>query len=229
MRTRKFFKVGKSRKALAHQTRFQMVQVIATLPPSVEGQVMVLGRCDCGKVQPFPLLQLVNGTTKSCKCYRDSCRIGTPPGTATHLQSRTPEYKTWSIMKQRCLNIKHDSYSTYGGRGIKVCPRWLESFESFLSDMGRKPSKDHSIERVNNNGDYEPSNCVWATKWEQAKNRSTNRFLEFNGQRLCLMDWSRKVGIPFRTLRGRILCGWSTERILTEPVRKRRPNGKVFA
>jgi len=103
-------------------------------------------------------------------------------------------------MKSRCYNPNFDGYADYGGRGITVAERWLESFESFLEDMGECPSNKHSIERVNNDGNYEPGNCKWATDIEQASNRRTNRYLEYQGRKYTVTSLARLVSIPRGTL-----------------------------
>jgi hypothetical protein len=131
-----------------------------------------------------------------------------------------PEYDTWSRLKQRCLNTKCSDYKDYGGRGISICERWLNSFDCFLSDMGLRPSKTHSIERKNVNGNYEPSNCIWATPEQQQNNRRNNRIIEFNGKRQSMMLWSLEIGINYRTLQDRLVNGWSIEKSLCTPVRR---------
>jgi hypothetical protein len=123
-------------------------------------------------------------------------------------------------MIHRCL--AHDTgkrnWKYYGGRGIQVCQRWLHSFENFLSDMGRRPSLKHSIDRRKQNGDYTPKNCRWATPAEQRRNCSRNINLTFNGRTMCVMDWSTELGIQESTIRARLKRGWSVERSLTAPL-----------
>lgn len=131
----------------------------------------------------------------------------------------TPEYKAWASMKQRCLNLSAVDYPKYGGRGIKICERWLASFSNFLEDMGPRPLR-HSLDRVNNDGDYEPSNCRWSTHREQNANSRNCRYLEFNGERRLLGHWATELGISDYRLSWRLAHGWTVERTLTTPTRK---------
>ena len=124
--------------------------------------------CDCGAAKEFAHGNLRNGTSRSCGCLRaDALRASK----TTHGQRGEPEYAVWGTMKRRCHSPACADFKYYGARGISVCDRWRASFEAFIADMGKRPSDKHSIERVNNDGNYEPSNCVWATVAEQAKNR----------------------------------------------------------
>ena len=152
----------------------------------VFGRLQVLSRnqkdywkcvCNCGNtsviVRSGKLLR--NGQSKSCGCLQKENAIrqslnntGVPK---THGKTRTPEYRVWVNMKARCLDPNSQAYKNYGGRGISVCERWKESFETFLRDMGERPSDKYSLDRTDNDGDYEPSNCKWVTAKEQANNR----------------------------------------------------------
>lgn len=123
----------------------------------------------------------------------------------------------WHGMKHRCYNQKSLSYKNYGARGITVCEPWLASFENFLSDMGIKPD-GCSIDRVDNNGNYEPSNCRWATPAEQRRNQRTVRALTFNGETKLLRHWAREIGMPEQTLHTRLGLGWTIEEALTTPI-----------
>lgn len=131
--------------------------------------------------------------------------------------NRTREYISWANLKIRCYKKNHPYYPDYGGRGITVCERWLNSFENFLSDMGRCPD-GHTIDRINNDGNYEPSNCRWATKVEQASNRKSNRVLTFNGKTQIAKRWAEELGIGYQTLIFRLKSGWPVERALTAKV-----------
>jgi hypothetical protein len=139
----------------------------------------------------------------------------------THGKSKTPEFICWEHMRHRCYNPKTKCYHNYGGRGIKVCDRWLHSFSNFVEDMGMRPSGRHTLERIDNDGNYEPSNCKWATYVEQINNRRTNRFLEFDGKRLTMAQWARELGIKKETLAGRIRRGGSIDAALKSPVKTR--------
>jgi hypothetical protein len=127
---------------------------------------------------------------------------------------KTPEYQTWQGMKARCLNPNGRSYRLYGGRGIKVCREWLDSFEAFFTAMGPRPSPDHSLDRIDNDGDYRPSNCRWATGKEQQNNMRRNRWIEFGGKKRTLKQCSEETGIHHRTIQGRLNRGWPLARAL---------------
>jgi hypothetical protein len=118
-------------------------------------------------------------------------------------------------MKDRCCNPRSQRYDRYGARGISVCERWLASFDAFFADLGARPTPEHSLERVNNNGNYEPSNVVWAVRELQNNNKSTNKVLDFKGESLTVTQWARKTGIEQRTLYARLDAGWSIESALT--------------
>lgn len=132
----------------------------------------------------------------------------------------TPEYIAWQEMKKRCSNPNTKNYCRYGGRGIKVCERWLECFENFFTDMGLKPSRQHSLDRFpDNNGNYEPGNCRWATLREQSLNRRTNVRLTYAGKTLTIQEWSEETGMNRKVIESRIKGGkMSASEILTIPV-----------
>ncbi len=169
--------------------------------------------CSCGETKSIAASSLTHGITKSCGCSKGE-RISkklTKHGEG----GKSVEYSTWRGIKARCLNPNATGYERWGGRGITVCSKWRDSFENFLSDMGRKPSKNHTIERVDNDGNYEPSNCVWATRKEQALNRRSN--LVVNGKRTTLAECANRIGISVAGLWNRIYTlGWDLQRALTE-------------
>lgn len=167
-------------------------------------------RCDCGNERVIRVDRVASGSTKSCRCFRRGRGI-------THGKTGSREFRVWEGMKARCLNPHNISYVNYGGRGIVVCERWLNSFENFLADMGPRP-KGRSIERVNNNGNYEPANCVWADAKTQAMNRRGLRLVAISGRVLSVAAWSRELNMPLTSVRNRIARGWSAYRALTEPL-----------
>ena len=141
-------------------------------------------------------------------------------GKIKHGKTETAEYRTWTKIKERCYNANSDRFKDYGGRGIKVCDRWLHSFENFLADMGLKPTPKHSIERNQNDGDYAPDNCVWATPKQQGNNRRDNHVLTFNGQTLTVTEWAETTGIERNAIYYRLRAGWGVEKALSTYVAK---------
>ena len=135
-----------------------------------------------------------------------------------HNMTESPEYIAWEHIKTRCYNKNVKDYKNYGDRGITVCERWLNSFPNFLEDMGLRPSDKHSIDRIDNNGNYTPENCKWSTKKEQCNNKRNNHILEFAGEKLNITQWSEKTGLSKSVIQNRIKLGWEVEKILTTPV-----------
>lgn len=131
-------------------------------------------RCSCGKSKDVYASALRTGRTVSCGCYHDECSRNRTTHGESGTTKRTAEYRTWYAMKQRCLNSNTKQYKDYGGRGITVCARWMW-FEDFLTDMGRKPTPAHTIERINNELSYFKKNCKWATRKEQSANRRVSK------------------------------------------------------
>lgn len=164
--------------------------------------------CDCGTT--------VIRTGTAIRQGRASCGCGRMHA-VTHGMSRSGVYMVWAAMKARCSNRRNRFYPEYGGRGIKVCRRWMDSFESFIDDMGDRPP-GMTIDRIDNNGDYCPANCRWATQSENARNRRSTRMLSHGGRSMCVSDWADATGISKRTILARLRYGWSIERTLTSPV-----------
>lgn len=150
-------------------------------------------QCDCGNTTEVFSSNLSRNHTTSCGCYR--IEVSKAVNT-THGMRHTDEYTAWYSMKQRCYDINCEAYKDYGGRGIRVCARWFESFENFYADMGDKPSKRHSLDRFpDTNGDYEKSNCRWGTKRQQAQNRRYNVKVTYRGEVMVLSEFARRFNI----------------------------------
>lgn len=160
--------------------------------------------CDCGNTTIIPTGNITNGHTQSCGCLSaDKDVIGK---NWKHGMSDTREYHAWRAARNRCTNPEHPEYRRYGARGIFMCELWLNSFETFLSDMGRCPD-GLTLDRKDNNGPYSPDNCRWVTAEAQAHNQEKTIHVTHNGETLCLKEWSRKTGIHYSTLRKRYQKG----------------------
>lgn len=141
----------------------------------------------------------------------------------SHGMCTTPAYKNWFGMKARCTDPNHTGYPWYGARGITVCQEWRDSFEAFLRDVGERPSRQHTLDRIDNARGYEPGNVRWATRAEQMRNTRANRWLEFNGERLTIQDWAQRLGSTNATLHTRLERGWPLEKVLTTTPDKHPP------
>lgn len=187
--------------ALVELTGRRFGRLVVLRKVQVEGarNAMWECRCDCGSLTVGAGANL--GKSKlSCGCMQSENGSRTLEANRLardhlHGESKSHEFKSWAAMKGRCLNPNNAKYPRYGGRGIKICERWVNSFENFLADMGRRPSKLHSIDRIDNDGNYEPSNCHWATVTTQTRNRSTTRYATIAGVRLCIRDWAARLGV----------------------------------
>ena len=139
----------------------------------------------------------------------------------THGMSGTPEYQAWIDMKHRCFNPNNKQYLYYGGRGIAVCDLWL-NLDNFLADMGTKPSPKHSLDRIDNNGDYSPKNCKWSTRVEQNNNQRTNRLITIENDTRTIAQWAKKMGYGENVIPRRLYRGWSEYKAVMTPVRQRK-------
>lgn len=177
--------------------------------------------CECGNESTPTGGSLISGKTTSCGCYGMENMI---KSRIRHGQNRrggmTRTYNIWKLMKRRCYAPGATGYKHYGGRGIGVCAQWRESFASFYDDMGEAPP-GLTLDRVDNNGDYSPSNCRWATRAQQRRNTRSNVSITMNGKTMVVQDWAAEIGINVHTLWDRIYNGWDHVTALTAPVRKR--------
>jgi hypothetical protein len=209
--------------------RFNRCVIICEIAPRIspDGQIRrtVLCECDCGNTVNAILSELKSGHTKSCGCYK---RYVTKMRSLKHGQSKkTPEYNTWLNIKKRCYNVNSPDFPDYGARGITVCDSWRNSFENFFEDMGKRPTKTHSIERKNNNLCYSPENCIWATSIQQANNKRNNRIVTYNGQSGSVKYWSAITGINKQTLATRTLRGWCETCAITIQTRSGRCSHRI--
>lgn len=187
-----------------------------------------LCRCDCGNEARVKTRDLKSSNTRSCGCLkREQGPINA--NRRTHGGWKTPEFAVWQNIIQRCEDTGTVGFHNYGDRGIQVCQGWRRSFVAFRDDMGNRPSRKHSIDRIDNERGYDcghcedckargrPANCRWATSAEQARNKRTTRLLTFNGETLTLTDWANRIGISVPLLHHRLKAGWHIEEALTKP------------
>lgn len=176
-----------------------------------------LCKCECGNTAVVEKFNL-GRCTNSCGCFDLENK-------KKHGHYGTRIYKTWSGIKNRCLNKKNKQYKNYGGRGITICEEWKNDFMSFYNWAIQNGYKDNlTIDRIENNGNYEPSNCRFISNSAQQRNRRNNRIIEYNGEKNCMVEWADKFGISDNALYMRLYSGWSIERALTSKKTRNQKN-----
>lgn len=165
-------------------------------------------QCHCGEKFITRINTVKSGKAKSCGCER---RKKLKKRITRHGGSYKPEYTTWESMKSRCLCKTNKFYNVYGGRGITISDEWITDFKKFYEDMGPKPSPSHSIDRINVNGNYCKENCRWEIRYNQDRNRTDNIFITYNGEKLIVADWAKKLGLHAQTIKDRLNRGLSIE------------------
>lgn len=200
--------------------RYGMLTVLSAEYPRQGKQYRWHCQCDCGNPAIVRGAELRKGGTRSCGCLLLESRKAFVEAGITHDRSYDPLYNVWSGMIRRCEDSHRDEYERYGARDIQVCPRWRESFEMFTQDMGPRPSSRHTIERVDNDKDYEPANCRWASRIEQANNRRDTIRINVRGENLTLTEAIAKYSVVSRRcLESRLRNGWNSEEALFTPTR----------
>lgn len=195
---------------------------------NISGKTAWKCKCDCGNITYVSTSNLTCNRIRSCGCLKLEKLL---ERSTTHNQRHTYLYEVWKGIRQRCKNSKHSSYHNYGGRGIKVCEAWDKSFQAFYdwsyaNGYSTENQKDEklklTIDRIDNNGNYEPSNCRWVDRKTQTRNMRTTRFITFNGQNKSVSEWCEIYGIKLQTFNTRIRNGWSIEEALTKPIGSRK-------
>jgi hypothetical protein len=220
---------------------FGRMTVLSREKGAAGGKTAYLCRCECGVCKTVLGRYLQTGQTVSCGCFGRERAAARCRARARHGDTGAAEYEAWLSMRDRCERASHPAYARYGGRGIRVCARWGD-YACFLEDMGRRPSAKHSLDRINNDGNYscgrcgecreggQTLNCRWATSRQQNRNRSDNRTLTHGGESLTVAEWVERSGLNNVTFRARLRAGWPLEKILATPpdVSRRPPQARRY-
>lgn len=198
--------------------KFNRLTVVERVGVNVGGSVLWLCKCDCGRTFIDTSSHITSGHTKSCGCFR---RERSKQLFTKHGKKDTRLYNIWCSMKQRCYDENCNTYKNYGGRGIKICDGWKNDFMKFYNwSIDNGYNNTLSIDRIDVNGNYEPSNCRWSTREEQNDNRRTTRYITYNGVTKTIKQWSDYLSISHNTLYSRLYRGWDTRKIIDTPCKK---------
>lgn len=209
-------------KKSAIQKGMHFGRLVALYPRRLDGRTQWQCLCVCGEKKWIDYGSLVSGATKSCGCIRKETTVGRNKERATHGRTGTRVFNIWHTMKTRCSrNCNNDNYRRYREQGIIVCDRWATSFVNFLEDMGEPPTNKHTIERIDNTGNYEPGNCRWATMKEQNMNKSNNAMITINGETKNVTQWAEHLGVSRNRIYKRLYAGMPPEAILAKDERVR--------
>lgn len=214
--------MGRSKVMIGEQFGVWTVLKYAGYVPSTQHIKQWKCRCICGTVRNVRQGNLRSGISTNCGCLR------TPHSTHNEAgRHQTKEYRTWSAIKTRCTNPNHKDWNSYGGKGVRMHKPWMNSFETFLRDVGRAPSPTHSIDRIDSSKHYAPGNVRWATAKQQGQNTSRNHMITFMGRRLCMSEMARYVELPYDVLKHRLRSGWSILDACTLPPGAKRSETKT--
>ena len=212
------------RKEIAGQ-RFGRLVAVTDVGKTAAGRRLWLFKCDCGKEKHLPSAEVTgkNGP-RSCGCLRKEIMERQQQASRTHCGSKTRLYSIWRSMKKRCYTPSTHEFNNYGGRGITVCEEWLNSFEAFRDwALSNGYADNLTLDRKRSDGNYEPSNCRWATWTEQERNRRNVRMVQYSNETLTLTELSERTGVPYPVLYGRVVRrGWGVEAAISTPVNERR-------
>ena len=186
--------------------KYGRLTVLELIGRTKHGCLLYRCRCECGAIKNVESRGLTDGRVLSCGCLKSK--------SLNMCQSIT--YKSWMSAKQRCYNPNNHNYSKYGGRGITMCDKWKHSFVAFLHDMGERPSRLHTLDRIDTNGSYEPSNCRWATAKEQGNNRRDNHLIEIDGKTLTTSQFAEEYDINYSNIKMELRKGLTPKEIITK-------------
>ena len=200
-------------------TKFNSLTILGIESHNKTGHYKLLCKCDCGNQKSIRSDKVINGITKTCGCKGIGCNAYTQKGISRKYSNL---YSCWNIMRHRCYDVNNEKYANYGARGITVCEEWRYSFEPFFNwAMANGYQKGLTIDRIDVNGNYEPSNCRWTTYIVQARNKTNNKMITYKGETKCLSQWCEELEIPYHTIRARIRLGWTPEKSFETPIKSK--------